>query len=172
VSSQAAAKNAEPETQEIPMTEAQTSRVVPYLTAADAKKAIRFYVEAFGAREVNRQDTPDGKSVIHAELALHGGTLMVSDDFPDMNGGKPRTAKALGGTPVTISLIVANADAVWAQATRAGAKVVMPLADQFWGDRFGMLEDPEGIRWSVSMPVRKASDNELRAGAEKHFGKT
>jgi PhnB protein len=152
------------------MTEAPICRVVPYLTAADAKKAIRFYVEAFDAHEVNRQDTPDGKSVIHAELSLFGSTVMVSDDFVEMNAGKARTAKALGGTPVMIALLVPDADVVWARATRAGAKVVMPLADQFWGDRFGMLEDPEGIRWSVSTPVRKATDKELRAGAEKHFG--
>jgi PhnB protein len=152
------------------MNDLPISPVVPYLTVADAKSAIRFYMEAFGAREVEHQETPDGKSVIHSRLVIHGGVIMLCDDFPEKNGGKSHTARALGGTPVMIALTVPDADAVWDRATRAGAKVVMPLEDQFWGDRFGILEDPAGNRWSLSTPKRKPTEAELRAGAQKHFG--
>jgi PhnB protein len=152
------------------MNDLPISPVVPYLTVADAKSAIRFYIDAFGAREVEHQDTPDGKRVIHSRLVIQGGVVMLCDDFPEMNGGKSHTALALGGTPVMIALMVDDADAVWDRATRAGAKVVMPLADQFWGDRFGILEDPAGNRWSLSTQKRKPTEAELREGAQKHFG--
>jgi PhnB protein len=144
------------------------TNLVPYLTVSDAKSVIAFYVDAFGAKEVNRQATPDGR-ILHAALAVNGGMLMLSDDYPEKNGGKSSTARALGGSPVMISLAVEDADAVWAKAVSAGARIVMPLADQFWGDRFGIVEDPAGLRWSISTSKRKPSEEELRAGAAK-FG--
>jgi PhnB protein len=152
------------------MNELPRSNVVPYLTVEDAKGIISFYAKAFGAREVMRQETPDGTKILHAALVINDGLVMLSDDFPEMNGCKARTAKALGGTPIMVALTVPDADATWEKATGAGAKVVMPLADQFWGDRFGILEDPAGIRWSLSTPKTKVTAEELRAGAEKTFG--
>jgi PhnB protein len=148
----------------------ELSPVVPYLTVDDARAAIRFYTEAFAAHVERRQDTPDGSKVIHAQLAVQGGTVMLSDDFPEVKGGKKSSPRALGGSPVMIALQVADADGVFAAATRAGATVVMPLADQFWGDRFGVLEDPFGHRWSISTPKRTPTEAELLAGAKAHFG--
>ena len=144
----------------------ELSPVVPYLTIDDAQAAIRFYAEAFGARVERRQDTPDGK-VIHAQLALQGGTVMLSDDFPKNTQGRKSSPRALGGTPVMIALQVEDADGVFAAAIRAGATVVMPLADQFWGDRFGRLTDPFGNDWSLAMHIEDVSGEEMaRRAAE------
>jgi PhnB protein len=145
--------------------------VIPYLTVENGKQAVRFYVEAFGAREVESHATPDGTKLIHASLSLNGGTIMLSDDFPEKTAGKSRTAKALGGTPVMISLISSDGDELWKRAVSAGATIVMPLADQYWGDRFGMLDDPFGLRWSISVPVRRPTPAELDAAAREHLGK-
>ncbi|MFO0619668.1 MAG: VOC family protein [Polyangiaceae bacterium] len=143
--------------------------LAPYLTVSSAADAIDFYGRAFGAEEVSRQPTPDGKKIIHAALRVNGALVMLSDDFPEMSGGKSRTPQAFGGTAVTLHLNVGDVDAQWARATAAGAKVVMPLADQFWGDRYGIVEDPFGHRWSMATIKKVASQNELDAGAKKHF---
>ena len=91
----------------------------------------------------------DGKRVMHATLLLNGGVVMLADEFPEFSGGKPSNPAALGGTGVTIQLELKDADAAWKQAVEAGAQVVMPLADQFWGDRYGILADPFGHRWAL-----------------------
>ncbi|AKF03189.1 VOC family protein [Sandaracinus amylolyticus] len=144
----------------------------PYLTVDDAKAAIEFYVRAFGATELGRQATPDGSKLIHAALVLpNGGHVMLSDDFPEMNGGASKTPKALGGTPVAIHLDLPDVKATWARAVEAGAQVKMPLALQFWGDEFGVLEDPFGHRWSLATRAKVATKDELDAGAQKHFGR-
>ena len=142
--------------------------VTPYLTVHDARRAIAFYERAFDARVLGRQDTPDGAKVIHAALSIHGGLVMLSDDFPEMTGA-PRSPEALGGAPVTIHLDLADVDAVWERALAAGAQVAMPLADQFWGDRYGVLVDPLGHRWSLATRKRVASADDLAAGSAKHF---
>jgi PhnB protein len=151
------------------MDNATQSPVTPYLTVDNAVEEIVFLKKAFGAEEVNRQSTPDGKKLIHAALIVNGGVVMMSDDFPEMNDGHCRSPKARGGTSVTIHLTLPDVDATWKAAVAAGAKVVMPLADQFWGDRYGILESPSGHRWSLSTPKKKASESELKAGAAKHF---
>jgi PhnB protein len=142
--------------------------VVPYLTVEGAAALVAFYQRAFGAELQHRQDTPDGQKIIHARLLVNGGLVMLSDDFPEMTGSK-RSPRALGGSSVTLHLTVPDVDATFQRAVDAGAKVVMPLADQFWGDRYGVVEDPAGHRWSLATPKRAVDQAELDAGANKYF---
>lgn len=144
--------------------------LTPYLTVGDAKQAIAFYERAFGAEELSRQATPDGSKLIHAALRLNGALLMLSDDFPEMSGGKSSTPEALGGTPVALHLDLPDVQATWKRAVEAGATIVMPLAVQFWGDEFGVLQDPFGHRWSLATRRKMATQEQLDAGAEAHFG--
>jgi len=132
----------------------------PHLTVDDAAAAIDFYVKAFGAVELGRLAGPGGK-LIHGAVQIDGSTVMLADDFPEMSDGKSMTPKALGGTPVTIHLTVTDVDDRFQRALDAGATEVMPLEDQFWGDRYGLLEDPFGHRWSMGQPVREVSYSEM-----------
>ncbi|ORA27291.1 VOC family protein [Mycobacterium aquaticum] len=143
-----------------------TPAVLPHLVVDDAAAAIDFYVKAFGATELGRVPGPDGK-LIHAALTINGSTVMLNDDFPEFNGGKSTTPKALGGTPVTIHLTVTDVESKFAQAVDAGAEVIMPLEDQFWGDRYGMVRDPFGHQWSLGQPVREVSPEEIAAAMQK-----
>ncbi len=141
--------------------------VLPHLTVDVAAAAIDFYVKAFGAVEHGRVPGRDGK-LVHACLAINGSSVMLNDDFPEMSGGKSMTPKALGGSPVTIHLVVTDVDAKFKKAVDAGAAVVMPLEDQFWGDRYGVLRDPFGHQWSMGQPVREVSMEEIEAAMVQH----
>jgi PhnB protein len=134
----------------------------PHLVVDDAAAAIDFYVKAFGATELGRVPHPDGR-LVHAALNLNGSTVMLNDDFPDYNEGKSSTPKALGGTPVTIHLQVPDVETAFQRALDAGAVVVAPLEDQFWGDRYGMVRDPFGHQWSLGQPLREVSPEEIAA---------
>ena len=134
--------------------------VLPHLVVDDAAAAIDFYVKAFGAVEQGRVPGPDGK-LIHASLAINGSSVMLNDDFPEMSDGKSMTPKALGGTPVTIHLTVTDVDAKFQKALDAGATVVHPLEDAFWGDRYGVVRDPFGHQWSMGQPMREVSAEEI-----------
>lgn len=134
----------------------------PHLVVDDAAAAVDFYVKAFGATELGRVPHPDGR-LVHAALSLNGSTVMLNDDFPDFNDGKSSTPTALGGTPVTIHLQVPDVEAAFARALDAGAVVVAPLEDQFWGDRYGVVRDPFGHQWSLGQPVREVSMEEIAA---------
>jgi PhnB protein len=134
----------------------------PHLVVDDAAAAIDFYVKAFGATELGRVPHPDGR-LVHAALNLNGSTVMLNDDFPDFNVGKSSTPKALGGTPVTIHLQVPDVESAFQRALDAGAVVVAPLEDQFWGDRYGVVRDPFGHHWSLGQPVREVSPEEIAA---------
>ena len=133
----------------------------PHLTVDDAAAAIDFYVKAFNAVELGRIPGPTGK-LIHGAIQIDGSTVMLADDFPEMSDGKSMTPKALGGTPVTIHLTVTDVEDRFQRAIDAGASVVVPLEDQFWGDRYGVLEDPFGHRWSLGQPVREVSYDEIQ----------
>ena len=135
--------------------------VLPHLVVDDAAGAIDFYVKAFGAEELGRVPGPDGKKLIHAAVKINGSTVMLNDDFPEMSDGKSSTPTALGGTPVTIHLVVTDVDKKFQRAVDAGAAIVMPLEDQFWGDRYGVLRDPFGHQWSLGQPVREVSPEEI-----------
>jgi PhnB protein len=136
--------------------------VLPHLVVGDAAGAIDLYVKAFGAEEIGRVPGPDGK-LVHAALRINGATIMLNDDFPEMSGGKSMTPASLGGTPVTIHLVVDDVDAKFQRALDAGATVVAPLDDQFWGDRYGVVADPFGHHWSLGQPVREVSMDEIAA---------
>jgi PhnB protein len=145
--------------------------LTPYLTVGDASAAIAFYVRAFGAKEMSRQTTPDGTKIIHAALTLeNGGLVMLSDDFPEMGGGKSRDPKKVGGGSVTLHLDLPDVKKTWARAIEAGATERMPLALQFWGDVYGILEDPFGHRWSLATRGAPRTQKDLDAGAAEHFG--
>jgi PhnB protein len=118
----------------------------PYLTLNDAARAIDFYKRAFGAQEVMRMNGPGGK-IGHAEIKIGDSIIMLADEMP---GSGSRSPQSLSGTTAGIFLYVENADAVFNQAVSAGAQVEAPLADMFWGDRFGSLKDPFGHSWSVA----------------------
>ena len=119
--------------------------VTPYLTLGNTSRALDFYKRAFGAQVVTRMDTPDGK-VAHAEIKIGDSMIMLGDEMPGMGNQSPQT---LGGTASGIMLYVEDVDAVFNQAVSAGAQVEMPVADMFWGDRYGRLKDPFGHSWSV-----------------------
>lgn len=124
--------------------------VTPHLICAGAADAIEFYQRAFNAVEVMRFPGPQGK-LIHAQIRIGDSAVMLVDEFPEMGGFGP---KALRGSPVTVHLFVEDVDTVVARAIQAGAKVLMPLADMFWGDRYCQLEDPFGHHWSVATHMR------------------
>src|SRR3546814_4127761 len=119
--------------------------VVAHLTIRGGygDEAVKFYEQAFGAKEQMRHMAEDGKRLMHAHLALNGGSLMLNDDFPEMRDGGDLPAPS--GT--TLHLQVPDADAIWDKALAAGATVRFPLDNQFWGDRYGQIEDPFGFTW-------------------------
>ena len=141
----------------------------PYLVVSNAAAAIDFYKNAFEADELVRHPAPGTDKIMHAHLVVHGGHLMLSDDFASHMGGKSETPEALGGSPVTFHIQTDDADGVWAKALAAGAEVIMHLADQFWGDRYGQLRDPFGHKWSIGQSLRSPSQEELEEGAKAAF---
>lgn len=142
--------------------------VSPMLTVSDGAAAIDFYVKAFGAEELGRVPGPDGKRLFHAAVRINGALVMLNDDFPEMNDGKSVTPEALGGSPVTIHLTVTDVDQKFQRAVDAGATVVMPLDDMFWGDRYGELRDPFGHLWSMGQPTREVSAEEIEQAVQQH----
>jgi PhnB protein len=137
--------------------------VTPHLVCANAAKAIDFYVKAFGAEEMMRLEGPDG-SLWHASVRIGDSAVMLVDEMPGMGSLGP---KALKGTTVTIHLNVPDADAAIKRATKAGAKVLMPAADMFWGDRYGVIEDPFGHKWSIATHIKAMTVDEIKAAMPK-----
>jgi PhnB protein len=136
--------------------------VSPYLAVDDAVRAIEFYVQAFGAKELVRMEAPGGK-VGHAELELGDSRIMLSDPFPQASTQPP---KQLGGTSASVFMYVADVDAVVKQAVDAGATVTMEVANQFWGDRFGTITDPFGHVWSIATHVEDVPPEEMAERAK------
>lgn len=135
--------------------------VTPHLCCAGAADAIEFYKKAFGATEFGRVPGKDGK-LMHAMLGIGNSNVMLVDEWPDFGALGP---KARGGTSVTIHLQVEDATALFEQAVKTGAKVIMPLGEQFWGDLYGIVEDPFGHQWSIATHVRDVSPEELQKAA-------
>jgi PhnB protein len=145
----------------------QVSRTVsplsPHLVCAAAVDAMKFYERAFGAKELVKFEGPDGK-LMHGCMSINGSTVMLVEENPQWKALSP---KALGGSPVTIHLQVDDVDAWTAKAIAAGAKVLMPVDDMFWGDRYGIVEDPFGHHWSIATTKRVLSEDELREAARQ-----
>lgn len=142
---------------------------MPHIVCSNAAATIDFCKKAFGATELARHIAPGTNKIMHATLAIHGGVLMLNDDFAEEMGQKSETPEALGGCPVVFHMQVENADAAWAQAVNAGASVVFPLKDQFWGDRYGVLRGPFGFKWSIAQTISTPSPAELEEAAKAAF---
>jgi PhnB protein len=137
--------------------------ITPHLVCADAAKAIDFYKKAFNAQELSRLPGPDGK-IMHASLRIGDSVVMLSEEAPRWGSLGP---KALKGSPVTIHIYTDDVDAFVDRAVSAGAKITMPIADMFWGDRYGKIEDPSGHQWSVAKHVRDVTQEEMKEGMMK-----
>ena len=137
--------------------------VTPHIICDGAAAAMDFYKKAFGAIEEVRLKGADGK-LMHGLIRIEGSAVMLMDEQPDWGALGP---KALKGTPVTIHLYVPDVDAFVDRAVKAGAKVIMPIADQFWGDRYGAIEDPWGHHWSVATHMREVTPDEMRAAMQQ-----
>lgn len=132
-------------------------RVTPHLTVRDANAMIEFYKKAFGAVEGRRAPGPDGK-IMHAEIRMGDSVVFLNDEFPEMGALSPLSTN---GTAVTLHLAVEDADKQFQQALAAGAEVVMPLADQFWGDRYGIVKDPSGHHWSIASHMEDLTPEQI-----------
>jgi PhnB protein len=142
--------------------------VTPYLAVEDAAKAIEYYKTAFGATERGRMNTPDGK-IGHAEIQIGDSLIMLSDPLPDSAAIPP---KELGGTTSSVFLYVEDVDAVVKRAVDAGAIVKTEVEDQFWGDRFGTVEDPFGHIWSVATHIEDVPPEEMAERAKAALAQT
>jgi PhnB protein len=145
------------------------STLVPHLVCPTATAAIAFYKKVFHAEEVRLSLMPDGR-VMHCELKIGGDSIMVCDDFPEWCGGKSRTPAAYGGSPVTINVTTKDCDAMVNGAAAAGAKVTMPPADMFWGDRYAQFTDPYGHQWAIVQHIKQMTQAEIDAAAKTMFG--
>ena len=127
--------------------------VTAHLTIGDGKAAdaIDFYGKAFGAHEATRHMADDGRRIMHSHLNLNGGSLMLNDEFPEF-----MSAPATPPGSLVLHLEVPDADAAWDRAINAGATEHFPLADQFWGARYGQVKDPFGFTWSIGAPLKQA----------------
>lgn len=141
--------------------------ITPFLSFNGAAKAIQFYEKAFDAKVIEKHDTPDGK-VMHAILQIGDSLLMIADQFPDQDCGI-KTPHALKGTTALFHLYVPNVDASFDRAIKAGATVNMPLADMFWGDRYGQIQDPFGHIWSLATHIADYTPEEMEKGAQECF---
>jgi PhnB protein len=134
--------------------------VSPFLTVNNGSKAIDFYKRAFNAEELFRETMQDGKKILHARIRIGDSIVRLSDEFA---GSPHKSPASLGGaTTVTLHIYTENVEALWQQAVQAGAIVIMPLDNQFWGERYGILSDPFGHHWSMSMAI-KMSPEEMAA---------
>ncbi|MGV3616752.1 MAG: VOC family protein [Fimbriimonas sp.] len=142
--------------------EAKPTTLTPHLSIRNAVEALEFYEKAFGAQILCALKSPDGK-LMHGAVSIDGATFYVVDEYPEMGGTSPQ---ALGGSPVTLHLQVADCDAVYNRAVEAGCTSVMPLELMFWGDRWGLITDPYGHSWSVATTVNPMSFEDLQKAAE------
>jgi PhnB protein len=134
------------------------TKLTPYLGYKDTGAAIAFYEKAFGAKEQFRLAEPSGK-VGHAEIKIGEATLMMSDEYPDFGA---LSAQTIGGSPVVLHLSVEDVDAFVDRAVKAGATVLRPVKDEFFGERMGQIADPFGYKWMVSTPKEKVSPQEMQ----------
>jgi uncharacterized glyoxalase superfamily protein PhnB len=142
--------------------------ITPHLVVRGVAAAVDFYRKAFGAEELYRNMAPDGVSIMHSELLVGDSRFFVNDEFPEHGVFAPR---AEYGTGLTLHMYVPDVDSFYARAIAAGAEVVMPLADCFWGDRYCIFKDPFGHRWSVASRIEDLSPAEIHERAIAFFAK-
>ncbi len=140
--------------------------VTPHMTLKDAAVAIEFYKKAFGAEELLRMLGPGGQGVMHAEIKIGDSVIMLADEFPGCGAMAPTS---LNGTTMAILLYVEDVDKAFNRAVEAGATSAMPVADMFWGDRYGVVTDPFGHRWSIATHIEDVSPEQCAERAEKFF---
>lgn len=143
--------------------------IIPHLVCSPCDKAIEFYKKAFGADELSRAPSPDGQRLMHAAIRIGTSTVFLVDDFPEFCGGKSSSPKALEGTPVTLHRYVENCDAAIKRAADAGAEVTMPAMDMFWGDRYGVVTDPFGHKWSIATHIKDLTPQQMQANMKEAF---
>ncbi len=139
--------------------------ITPHLVVRDAGRAAEWYIAALGAEERGRVPLPGGK-YMQIELWFGDSAVMLADEFPEAGILSPLT---IGGTPVVLHFSTENVDALWQRALDAGASVLQPLGDQFWGDRYGQIIDPFGYRWGLAQHVRDVSPEEIARQAAQAF---
>lgn len=137
--------------------------LIPHLVCSPCADAINFYKKAFGAEEVGRMPAPDGRRIMHAAMRIGKSFIYLNDDFPEYCEGKSSTPTALKGTPVTLHHYVSDCDAAVKRAQDAGATVAMPATDMFWGDRYGVVIDPFGHKWSFATHIKDVTPAEMQA---------
>jgi uncharacterized glyoxalase superfamily protein PhnB len=142
--------------------------VTPCLTLNNSLKAIEFYKNAFGAKELSVFPSLDGKSTMHAVIQIGDSILMMGDEMP---GQGCKSAETLKASPISLYVYVPDADAVFKQAVAAGSTVTMPMADMFWGDRCGSVNDPFGYMWTIATHTRDLTAEEIQEGARSFFEK-
>ena len=143
--------------------------VIPHLVVKGAADALEFYKRAFGMEEVMRMPSPDGSSIVHAELRYGNCSIFLVDEFPEWGSKAPAT---LGGSPVSINLHVKDIDSAFQTAVEAGAEATMPPADMFWGDRYGKLRCPFGHEWAMAQHIRDVPMEEMVEGLKQAFSAT
>jgi uncharacterized glyoxalase superfamily protein PhnB len=141
--------------------------VTPYLICSDGSDLIDFYERAFGAQVLFRLDGENG-GIMHACLSINGSSVMLSEVSDDCPVGSPKTLGT--ASPVTLHLIVDDVDAAMDRALSEGAKLIMPVTDMFWGDRYGLCEDPSGHRWSFATPQKSMTPEEIKAAMKAETG--
>ncbi len=137
--------------------------LTPYLIVNNASEAIEFYKKAFGAKEIFRMDAPNGK-IGHCELQIGDSRIMMADEHPEMGANAPSSE---GGRAFSLLIYVENVDEVFNRAVEAGAKVIKPLKNEFYGDRMGTIQDPFGHNWNLGMHVENVSPEEMKIRLEK-----
>lgn len=143
--------------------------LIPHLVCDPCSEAIEFYKKAFGAEEIHRLPAPDGRKIMHAAIRIGNSFVFLADDFPEFCRGKSQSPKALNGTPVTIHHYVEDCDAAIQRAQDAGATVLMPASDCFWGDRYGVVTDPYGYNRSFGTRLKDLTPAEMQAAMKDAF---
>ena len=141
--------------------------ITPFMTVRDAARAIEFYKQAFGAKERGVMKGPEGK-IMHAELVIGDSIIMLADEFPEFGALSPQST---GGSGTGLHIYIEDVDSAFDRAVKAGATVEMPVADMFWGDRYGKLRDPFGHKWSIGTHKADLSMEEMKKGMDEALAK-
>jgi PhnB protein len=158
-------------TRELEDTMNREDQFIPHVIVNDGMAALKFYREVFGAEEGDIMMEPEGKRLMHGEIVLDGHKLFLSDEFSEKEGGSCKMPETLGGTCVRITLQTDDADGVVERAVARGARVLMPVADMFWGARYGKIVDPFGHEWGLNQQLQEQSPEETDARAAEFFAK-